>query len=83
MQLLQNMKIEIKTSFWNRFLAQLDYIASHNPAAARKFRKNALDEIKKISRNPYQYRKSIFFDDLQIRDMIFKGYTITFRITGN
>jgi hypothetical protein len=32
---------------------------------------------------PYAYRKSIYFNDKNIRDLIFKGYTIVFRITEN
>ncbi len=32
---------------------------------------------------PYAYRKSIYFNDKNIRDLIFKGYTIVFLITEN
>ncbi|MDO5664039.1 MAG: type II toxin-antitoxin system RelE/ParE family toxin [Bacteroidia bacterium] len=75
------MKIEIENTFWIRFLSQLDYIASYSPSAARKFRKGVLDAIPQICKNPYQYRKSIHFDDILVRDLVYKGYTITFRIT--
>ena len=36
----------------------------------------------KIPSNPYQYRKSIYFENESIRDLIFKGYTVVFRITA-
>ena len=29
---------------------------------------------------PYKNKKSIYFDDSNIRDLIFKGYTIVYRI---
>lgn len=29
---------------------------------------------------PYKHRKSIYFDTKNIRDLIFKGYTIVYRI---
>ena len=80
MALSQNMKIDIKDSFWSRFLIQLDYLSGYNTRTARKFRKDILKRISEIPQNPYQFRKSIFFDDVQVRDLIYKGYTITFRI---
>ncbi|WP_432264521.1 type II toxin-antitoxin system RelE/ParE family toxin [Autumnicola edwardsiae] len=61
------------------------YIAKDKPLAARKFKNALLLEIKKISSNPYSFRKSIYFDNEEIRDLTFKGYCITFRIimSGN
>ncbi len=29
---------------------------------------------------PYSNRKSIFFEDVEIRDLVFKGYVIVYRI---
>jgi len=39
--------------------------------------------LAKLKRNPWQFRKSVYFDDPNIRDLIFKGYTIVFRINQN
>ena len=36
--------------------------------------------IEKIPNFPFKYRKSIYFDNENIRDMTFKGYTIIYRI---
>ena len=74
------MKIIYKESFVNRFENQLDFIAEDKLSAARKFRKDILERIKEIPSNPYSFRKSIYFDNVLIRDLIFKGYTIVFRI---
>ncbi len=75
------MKIIFKDTFVDRLENQVEFIAIDSPLNARKFKNKLLVRIKQISRNPYQYRKSIYFNDINIRDMIFKGYTIVFRIT--
>ena len=74
------MKIIYKESFINRFENQLDFIAEDKLSAARKFKKELLERIKEIPSNPYRFRKSIYFENVLIRDLIFKGYTIVFRI---
>ncbi|MBI9069167.1 MAG: type II toxin-antitoxin system RelE/ParE family toxin [Salinivirgaceae bacterium] len=79
----ENMKIVYKETFVQRLERQLQYIANDNPSAAKRFKKNLIQNIKKIPNNPQIYRKSIYFDDNSIRDLIFKGYTIVFRINQN
>lgn len=74
------MKILLKDSFLNRLENQIEYIAKDSPTRARKFYKNILQQIKGISSNPYKHRKSIYFEEETIRDLIYKGYTIIFRI---
>jgi len=32
---------------------------------------------------PYKFRKSFYFDNEEIRDMIFKGYVIPYKIDKN
>lgn len=77
------MKIVLKDTFVNRLGDQLEYIAQSNPANARKFKNDLFQQIKAIASNPYKYRKSIWFEDQNIRDLIFKGYTIVFKINAN
>jgi plasmid stabilization system protein ParE len=76
------MKIVLKDTFVNRLEIQLDYIAVDSPANARRFKNDLLKRIKAIPSNPFKHRKSIYFDDQNIRDLIFKGYTIVFRINN-
>jgi hypothetical protein len=33
--------------------------------------------------NPYMYRVSVYADDENVRDMVFKGYTVVYEIDGN
>lgn len=75
------MKIVFKDSFLNRLENQIDYIAQDSLARARRFKSELLSRIKEIPNNPYRYRKSIYFNSDDIRDLIFKGYTVVFRIT--
>ncbi|HPI44510.1 MAG TPA: type II toxin-antitoxin system RelE/ParE family toxin [Tenuifilaceae bacterium] len=75
------MKIVFKDTFLTRLENHLEFISLNSPKRARKFKNDILIRIKAIPTNPYQYRKSIYFDDNSIRDIIYKGYTIVFRIT--
>jgi len=75
------MKIIFKESFVVRLENQIEYISIDSPERARKFKTELLTSIKKIPLNPYQNRKSVYFEDNNIRDIIFKGYAIVFRIT--
>ncbi|HUH74169.1 MAG TPA: type II toxin-antitoxin system RelE/ParE family toxin [Chitinophagales bacterium] len=77
------MRIIFKESFVNRLDNQIDFIAIDSPARARKFKNDLLDKIREIPENPYRYRKSIYFDSNEVRDFIYKGYTIVFRISQN
>ncbi|AXI99336.1 ParE toxin of type II toxin-antitoxin system, parDE [Cyclonatronum proteinivorum] len=77
------MKIKLRESFQSRLLRQLEYISRDNPTAARKFKNDVLNAINSLPQRAWACRKSIYFDDEQIRDLIFKGYTIVFRISEN
>lgn len=74
------MKISFSDGFVSALLDQVDYIAKDKPAAARKFKNDLLKKISKDLKHPFNYRKSIYFEDEFIRDYIFKGYTIVFKI---
>jgi plasmid stabilization system protein ParE len=74
------MKISYKESFKIRFNRQLQYIGNDNKKAAIDFRNDVRIRIEAIKENPLICRQSIYFDDISIRDLIFKGYTITYRI---
>lgn len=43
--------------------------------------KHELDEkINNLNYMPFKFRQSIYFEDENIRDLIFKGYTIVYKI---
>ena len=74
------MKVRILKSFSDKFNRQLQYISADKPLASKKFRKDVIVLIKKLSDFPYKHRQSIFFENEDIRNLIFKGYIIIYRV---
>lgn len=77
------MKIELQASFLKKLNRQVSYIAWDKPQAARKFKDDMLSRIKTLKKRPYAHRKSIYFDREEIRDLIFKNYTVVYLIDIN
>lgn len=74
------MKIRFEESFIDSLALKLEYIAKDKPLAARKFKDELIASCRDIIHMPYKHRKSIYHDDENIRDLIFKGYTIIYMI---
>ena len=74
------MKIKITTDFRDRLNDQIEYIAKDKPTAARNFKTQILNQINEIPKMPHAYCQSIFFNRDDIRDLIFKGYVVVFKI---
>ena len=70
------MKIIRSRKYLRRLLAILDYIAKDKASASRTFQKELDESIKNIPNFPYKHRESIYFEDKNIRDLIYKKYTI-------
>jgi len=58
----------------------LDYIARDSFHKASVFLSKLDNMINNIVNFPYKYRKSFCYDDEDIRDLVFKGYTIPYLI---
>lgn len=74
------MRLKISKSFRNKLNDQVKFIAKDKPSAARKFKSEIIERIKEIPQMPFKNRKSIFFDREDIRDLIYKGYIIIYKI---
>jgi plasmid stabilization system protein ParE len=74
------MKISFDQTFLDLLSDQVKYIAKDKPLAAKKFKKDLIKNLKKDLQFPYNYKKSIYFEDNSVRDYVFKGYTIVYRI---
>ena len=74
------MKIEKYPEFQKELDDILDYIALDSLQRAIKFKIELQEQISKIPNMPYSHRRSIHFNNKQARDLIFKGYTITYFI---
>ncbi|MDY0320455.1 MAG: type II toxin-antitoxin system RelE/ParE family toxin [Arcobacteraceae bacterium] len=74
------MKI-IKDSQYTKALCNIiRYIAQDKLTAAKNFESNLNHKIKKIPHFPYKHRKSFYFQDDTYRDLIYKGYTVIYKI---
>jgi len=77
------MKIKILLSFSLKLADQVEYIARDKPIAAKTFKMEVLNSIKGIGDMPFKNRKSIYFEDENIRELIFKAYKIIYRIKSD
>lgn len=74
------MNILFSQDFWVSFDEILDFIALDSIDRALKFKTEILGEIKKIPFMPLSYRKNPRLNNQNVRDLIYKGYIITFSI---
>jgi len=57
-----------------------DFISLDSKNRANAFTTKIKQKIEDIPSSPYMNRKSIYFDNNEIRDMIHKGYIIVYKI---
>ena len=74
------MKIRFEEEFLNTLNEQVRCISKDKPFAAKKFKSDLLVNIKKDLKLPFYYKKSIYYNDKNIRDYGFKGYTIVYYV---
>jgi len=74
------MQITYKPKFTSRFNKIWDFIALDSKARANKFKDELRKQIELIPDMPYKFRKSIHFNNENIRDLVFKGYTVPYLI---
>jgi len=78
-----NYKIVYEKRFFDDMKTILNFIKNDKPQSAYEFKKDLKHKIENLTLFPYKYRKSIYFNDESIRDLIFKGYIIPYKITQN
>ena len=74
------MKIIYQPKFINSFNQIWDYISLDSKTRANHFKKEVKEKIEDLVNMPFKFRQSIYFQDESIRDLIFKGYTIVYRV---
>jgi plasmid stabilization system protein ParE len=74
------MRIEFNPNFINHFLDIWHYIADESTAAANNFEVQLRKKINTLPHFPYKFRASLYYKDENIRDYVFKGYTIPYLI---
>ena len=58
----------------------INFIALDSVERALGFYNDLMAEIQKVGYMPYSFRKNLILHDESVRDLIFKGYVIPFRI---
>lgn len=61
----------------------VNYIALEKPTASINFALELEKLILNIPNFPFKYKPSFYFDDKNIRDMTYKGYTIIYEVNLN
>ena len=74
------MKIIESKQFKDELSVIAFYIKKDKLSASIDFVKKLKKNIKLLVDFPYQYKKSIYFDNDEIRDMVYIGYTIVYEI---
>ena len=77
------MRIDKTPKYKSELKQILSYIAKDKVVAMIKFRKDLTESLTLLKEFPYKYRKSIYHENENIRDMTFKGYTIVYEIFEN
>ena len=57
----------------------ISFIALDSVNRAKLFKKQLDSKIEDLSYFPYKYRQSLHHTSKEVRDLIFKGYTIVYR----
>jgi len=74
------MKIIKDPKFNEEFKVILRFIALDSKPRAIHFKNELISKVNDLPHMPYKYRKSHYFSDEDIRDYIFKGYVIPYKI---
>jgi hypothetical protein len=74
------MKIIRSRKFQINLLLTLQNIANDKVSASKNFQKELDKLINDIPNFPFKYRQSIYFNDKNIRDLIYKKHTINYEI---
>lgn len=58
----------------------MEFIAQDSVTRAINFQFTLDEKVNNLIFMPYKFRKSIYFEDENIRDLIFKGYTVPYKV---
>ena len=74
------MQIKQSELFIQQFENILFTIASDKLSAALDFQKEIMENFNTLKAFPYKSRQSNYYDNIAIRDLTIKGYTIIYRV---
>jgi len=74
------MKIEFDVLFAETLISILTYMMKDSASATIIFEEELFEHLDNLIHFPYKFRESLYYDDVHIRDYVFKGYTIPYLI---
>ena len=77
------MKILYNENFVKALSTIWDFIALDSQQRANEFAQSLRKKIEILPESPYMYRKSIYFDDDTLRDLVHKGYIVVYKIDNS
>lgn len=77
------MQIIRDESYLSKLDEIIEYMANNSVITALNFLDKLDVKIDNLTNMPYKFRQSHYYEDKNIRDLIFKGYTIPYLIDEN
>lgn len=74
---MQTIKDEL---FKDNLQTVLKYIAKDSKVKASKFNKQLSIKVSNLANMPFKFKQSGYYQDKNVRDLIFKGYTIPYLV---
>jgi len=74
------MVIKRTSLFRQQFFDIVFYIANDKVTASQKFKSDVNKLINELPNFPFKYRKSYYYENENIRDLIYKGYSIIYKV---
>jgi plasmid stabilization system protein ParE len=74
------MNIEFNSLFEETLVSIIHYMMKDSVNASIIFEEELFEHLADLTYFPYKFRESLYYEDEQIRDYIFKGYTIPYLI---
>jgi len=74
------MNIEFNSLFEETLVSIIHYIMKDSVNASIIFEEELFEHLADLTHFPYKFRESLYYEDEQIRDYIFMGYTIPYLV---
>lgn len=74
------MRIVRSTKYAQSLKTIITYISTDSKPRAFNFKSELDKNINNLWNMPFKFRQSIYFEDENIRDLIFKGYTVVYKV---
>ncbi|MFA6143671.1 MAG: type II toxin-antitoxin system RelE/ParE family toxin [Sulfurimonas sp.] len=76
------MQVHKTSRFFSELEVIIDFIAQDSFPRAEQFKNNLDDKVQDLPHFPYKCRRSQKSNDESIRDLVFQGYVIPYRVNS-